>query len=122
MNTQPIFQQEVFQWLEECFGPQVSNSKHYRCKCLLEEALELVQAGGFSLEHAHTMVDYVYDRAVGDLPQEIGGVMVTLAAFCEVFGYDMAQEGCTELKRIWGKMGSIRAKQKLKPKLTENEG
>ncbi|MNN11716.1 hypothetical protein D3C81_1246860 [compost metagenome] len=61
-------------------------------------------------------MDYVYGRPVGDKHQEVGGVMVTLAALCLAQGLDMHTAGETELARIWTKVEQIRAKQAAKPK------
>ena len=81
-----------------------------------EEALELVQACGCTASEAHQLVDYVYGRDVGEPAQEVGGVMITLAALCLANGIDMAGAGETELARIWTKVEAIRAKQAAKPK------
>ena len=61
------------------------------------------------------MVDYVYDRPVGDPPQEVGGVMVTLACLCLAADMDMHDAGEVELARIWTKIEQIRKKQQTKP-------
>lgn len=82
----------------------------------VEEALELAQACGCSASEAHQLVDYVYGRPVGEKAQEVGGVMVTLAALCLAQGLDMHEAGEIELARIWTKVEAIRAKQAAKPK------
>ncbi len=54
---------------------------------------ELVQAVGTSREDALRLVEYVYTRPVGELRQEIGGVMVTLAALAECpFGLSVSMD------------------------------
>jgi hypothetical protein len=65
---------------------------------------------------AHQLVDYTFDRPVGELHQEVGGVMVTLAALCLASNANMHESGETELARIWTKIEKIRAKQAAKPK------
>lgn len=57
-------------------------------------------------------------RTVGDPPQEVGGVMVTLAALCLASGLDMHDAGEVELARISAPelVAKIRAKQAAKPK------
>lgn len=112
------FQQRVQPWLMECFGPMVAGDREERNHRFLEEALELVQALGCSASEAHQLVDYVYGRALGDPAQEVGGVMVTLAALCIANGLDMHSDGETELARINEPemTKKIRAKQAAKPK------
>lgn len=110
------FQQRVDPWLIACFGETISRDREERNHRFLEESLELVQAGGCTSSEAHQLVDYVFGRAVGELPQEVGGVMVTLAALCLAHGADMHSAAETELERIWTKVDAIRAKQAAKPK------
>lgn len=114
--AQVPFQQRVQPWLLACFGAEIAADKQERNHRFLEESVELVQANGCTLSEAHQLVDYVYGRPVGELTQEVGGVMVTLAALCLASGVDMHQAGETELARIWGKVEQIRAKQAAKPK------
>ena len=110
------FQNRVNPWLIECFGVEIARNKPERNHRFLEESLELVQSLGCTKEEAAMLVDYVYGRDVGDPPQEVGGVMVTLAAACLANNLDMHDNGETELKRIWTKVPQIREKQRTKPK------
>ena len=109
------FQARVGDWMTQCFGDDISADTLERCDRFIEEALEFVQAAGYSAERAHALVDYVFGRPDGELPQEIGGVMVTLAAACNAMGYSMNECAETELARIWTKIDAIRAKQAGKP-------
>jgi len=110
------FQERVEPWLLQCFGETIAADVVERNHRFLEEALELVQACGATQSEAHQLVDYVYGRPVGEKSQEVGGVMVTLAALCLAQTLDMHQDGETELTRIWTKVEAIRAKQAAKPK------
>jgi hypothetical protein len=110
------FQQRVGEWLVACFGRRIADDKTERNHRFLEESLELVQACGCTASEAHQLVDYVFNRAVGDLQQEAGGVKVTFAALCRAHLIDMDEAGDTELERIWTKVDQIRAKQAAKPK------
>jgi NTP pyrophosphatase (non-canonical NTP hydrolase) len=110
------FQPRVLPWMLECFGLTIPFDKAERNHRFLEEALELVQACGCTQDESHQLVDYVYGRDQGDINQEVGGVMVTLAALCIANGFDMHGAGETELARIWTKVEQIRAKQAAKPK------
>ena len=110
------FQARVQPWMMACFGPEISADRSERNHRFLEEALELVQSTGCTASEAHQLVDYVYGRPVGDTNQEIGGVMVTLAALCLALNADMHAAGEAELARVWTKVEAIRAKQAAKPK------
>ena len=117
-TTPPVqpFQQRVQPWMMACFGAEVSADTKERNHRFFEESTELVQAGGMTASEAHQLVDYVYGRPVGEPAQEVGGVMVTLAALCLANGLDMHQAAEVELARIWTKVEAIRAKQAAKPK------
>lgn len=110
------FQARVQPWMLECFGQVIASDAKERNHRFLEESLELVQACGCTQSEAHQLVDYVYGRDVGKKHQEVGGVMVTLAALCLAQHLDMHDCGEVELARIWTKVEQIRAKQSAKPK------
>lgn len=109
------YQSRVRPWLHACFGPEVAADRVERHFRFLEEALELVQSSGCNAEDAHKLVDYVFSRPVGEMKQEVGGVMTTLASLCLANGLDMHQAGEDELARVWQKIDVIREKQKAKP-------
>lgn len=116
-QEEPVaFQARVEPWLLACFGEEIANDRVERNHRFLEEALELVQSLGCTATEARQLVEYVYGRPIGEPHQEVGGVMVTLAALCRASGLDMHEAGKTELARIWTKVEQIRAKQAAKPK------
>lgn len=108
-------QARVRPWLMACFGPEISADKLERGDRLLEEVFELLQSGDYPRERIRALEDYTYTREKGDPEQEVGGVMITLAAYCLAHGLDMHEAGETELVRIWTKVEKIRAKQASKP-------
>lgn len=110
------FQSRVLPWIIACFGEQIAGDKIERNHRFLEEALELAQSCDCTRSEAHQLVDYVFGRDVGEKTQELGGVMVTLAALSLAHGLDMDAAAETELARIWTKCDAIRAKQAAKPK------
>lgn len=112
------FQQRVKPWMKKCFGDLVSGDKVERNHRFLEEALELVQAGGCTIHEVYQLVHYVFNRPKGELHQEVGGVMVTLAALCLAQGVSMHSCGELELSRINNPetIEKIRAKQATKPR------
>ncbi|WP_244134262.1 hypothetical protein [Burkholderia gladioli] len=111
-------QARVQPWMMECFGPTIAADRVERNHRFLEEALELVQSLGCTASEAHQLVDYTFGRSVGEPAQEVGGVMVTLAALCLANTLDMHAAGETELARISepATVLNIRAKQAAKPK------
>lgn len=110
------FQEGVSDWMAQCFVPSLYSNMTERGDRLLEEVLELLQAHGYDPSRVATLVDYVFNRPVGQPAQEVGGVMVTLAGYCWVAGLDMHAAGDTELVRITQPevMAKIRAKQEAK--------
>lgn len=117
-NLVGAFQDRVQPWLIECFGPTIAGDREERNHRFLEEGLELVQSLDCTREAAHALVDYVFDRPVGEPKQETGGVMVTLAALCLANDIDLHQAAEVELYRISAPetVLKIRAKQAAKPK------
>jgi hypothetical protein len=109
------FQARVLPWMLECFGPVIPFNREERGDRLLEETFELLQSGGYDPARVLALRDYVWSRDVGEPAQEMGGVMVTLAAYGLAHNLDMAASGETELARIWTKVEAIRAKQAAKP-------
>lgn len=112
------FQDRVDRWLLACFGLEIARDKAERNHRFLEEALELAQACDCSKQEALQLVDYVFSREVGEVNQEVGGVMNTLAALCLAHGVDMEWSAHVEMDRCWTKVDQIRAKQAAKPKFS----
>jgi hypothetical protein len=112
------FQHAVMLWMERCFGRATDGTKKsIRNFRFYEEATELVQAAGMTREEAHRQVDYTFNRPAGKPPQELGGVLVTLAAWAGTHGLQMSEHGPAELMRIDTPemITKIRAKQASKP-------
>lgn len=113
------FQTDVVTWAMHCFGSDSVCDPTVRAHRFLEEALELVQATGIPKSDALRLVDYVYSRPVGELEQEVGGVMVTLATYCDALGLSMDSCAVQELNRAIINTAAIRRKAELKPKFTD---
>lgn len=111
------YQDSIGLWLQHVFGDEIANDKEERGHRFIEEALELVQALGCTKEHVYRLVDYVFDRPVGNSAQEVGGVMVTLAAACYANKIDLAEAAKKEHDRVWlpEVVEKVRAKQATKP-------
>lgn len=111
------FQDRVSAWMLECFTESIADDIQERGDRLIEEALELVQAHGYDRNRVAALTDYVFNRPAGEPTQEVGGVMVTLAAYCRAAKINMHDAGETELARILRPeiIAKIRAKQAAKP-------
>lgn len=110
------FQRNVDSWMDACFGQTIKADQVERADRFIEEALELAQTiPGFDADRGHALVDYVFGREVGESFQEVGGVMVTLAALCNEINLDIQSAAACELSRVWTKVEAIRAKQAAKP-------
>lgn len=112
------FQASVADWILSTFGEEIAKSRDERNHRFLEEALELVQSLGATKQECHDLVDYVFNRAEGEPAQEVGGVVVCLAALCNAAGLDMLECSLAELDRIDDAliMDKIKQKHKGKPK------
>lgn len=116
------YQGRVSEWIKECFGTDAQYDKTERAHRFLEEALELYQASGQSRGDALLLTEYVFSRPVGEQFQEVGGVMITLAALCSASKIPMFDAASVELVRVWQKIDKIRAKNKTKQKNTALPG
>lgn len=99
MTTRDELQRNIFEWAKETFG-EAAIKPHERARRFLEEALELVQAQGVSKTDVLNLVDYTYGRPVGHVEQEVGGVCVTLLAYCESVSVSAEQAMETEWARV----------------------
>lgn len=131
LNAQPRpddrageFQGDVYRWLVECFKQPIADDKEERAHRFLEESLELAQSCGCTAESAMQLVGYTFSRPVGEAPQEVGGVMVTLAALCTAHDLEMMRLGRTELERVCRPevMEKVRLKQAAKPSFSALPG
>ena len=104
------FQERVNIWVTACMGADVAADKMERNFRYLEESLEVVQAGGCSKDDSQRLVEYVFSRPVGDIQQEVGGAMVTLAALCNAHQLGMNHAAIVEIARCEENTEKIRAK------------
>jgi hypothetical protein len=87
----------------EAFGEEQARSIPQRGVRLLEESDETAQAAGVTREMAHKLVDFVWDRPVGELSQELGGVGVTLLALASAAGLSAEAMEVQEVQRVLAK-------------------
>ena len=67
---------------------------------LLEEVIELAQAEGVQSRRVAALLDHVYNKSPGKPEQEVGGVGVTLLAYCELRGLSADAEERREFDRV----------------------
>lgn len=95
-------QRVVGNWVSETFGPLAMKSEE-RVMRVMEEAFELAQAQGLSLEKLNRLMSIVYSRPPGDSHQEVGGVLMCLLAYCESQGMDADTLEQAEVSRVLSK-------------------
>lgn len=100
-------QDRVRDWVLTTFGNE-NPLLYERALRMLEEAVETTQCCKVPRDQVHRLIDYVYDRPVGDISQEIGGTAVGLLALAAFSGVNSEEALLTELDRI--ESPEIRAK------------
>lgn len=96
-------QEVIALWCRRAFGVEHTTNVEQRAVRLLEEAIELHQAAGGQRAMAHKLIDYIYDREPDSIAREVGGVSVTLLAFCNAAGLSADREEQREIDRILSK-------------------
>ena len=96
-------QEVVARWCAEAFGADHAASPTQRGVRLLEEAIELYQAVGGDRALAHKLLDFVFDRPVGAVAQEIGGTSLCLLALAAACGLSAETEEKREVERVLAK-------------------
>lgn len=104
-------QDRVFDWVTKAFGPDHANSMPQRATRFLEEAIELYQAAEGDLAMAHRLLDFVFNRPVGELHKEIGAVGFTLLSVAAAAGLSADQEEIREVDRVMSKDPAVFAQR-----------
>lgn len=90
----------VSDWCADLFGEDVAKNTVERSARLVEEAVEVAQALKLPKDVAHRIVDHVYSRPVGDVPQEVAGVFLTILSLSTAAGVDLTDAFHKEWHRI----------------------
>lgn len=109
------YQQRIDSWMLETFGEKVLSDKKERSHRFAEEALELLQATGYTKEELQTMIEYVYNRPAGDIKQEVGGTVHCLSALCTAHHITMGHEVIDVMLHCEQNSEKIRQKHSQKP-------
>lgn len=92
-------QKAVLQWVGDTFG-KPSLSTRERALRVIEEAIELAQTEGLTVEDVRSVAEHVFGKPPGDPAQEVGGLGVTLLAYCEARGISADMEERREFNRV----------------------
>lgn len=107
-------QERIVDWAYKTFDHDCVHDLDERILRFFEEAVELAQSCNLPKEVAHQMIDHIYSLKVGELHQEIGGVIVSLAVLCHAHNESMLGNAETEYNRCILNIEKIRNKQKQK--------
>lgn len=96
-------QKTVMEWVRATFGAGIASSRPERAARFLEEAIELAQADGMDRKTAERILGHVYAKPVGNIANEVGGVGVTLLAYCAAAGVSAEDEERKEVATLLAK-------------------
>ncbi len=91
-----------------------------RLVALSEEVIELGQVEGMTEEHWHGIIKQVYSKPVGKRSQELGGVLMCLAAYLVFSGQDGFSAFTKELIRCEDPVTQAKIREKAKQKVVLN--
>lgn len=92
----------VLQWAVDSFG-SIALNRDERAARMAEEAIEVAQVEGVPLEVMQRITARVYSRPVGELGQEVGGLVLGLYALAANAGVDIDAEFKREFDRVLSK-------------------
>lgn len=90
---------EFLAWAHVTFG-DIALDDLERTRRFLEEAIELAHAMALPKHDAERILERVYSRPAGVIPQEIGQSMVTLEMLGENMGISANNEAAREFDRV----------------------
>jgi hypothetical protein len=96
-------QRRIADWCVAAFGNTHASSTQQRGVRFLEEAIEAYQACGCDQAMAHKLIDYIFAKPVGDLPQEIGQVGLSILALAHAAQVSADAEEAAEVGRVLAK-------------------
>ena len=96
-------QAEIHAWCMAAFGDHDALFIPQRGLRLVEEAIETAQACGCDPVLLHRLIDHVYSKPVGELPQELGGLGVTMLALAAAAGVSADAAELCEVARVKSK-------------------
>lgn len=102
-DVRNLRQDQTHAWCTAVFGESHATSLRQRGVRMMEEAIELAQTCHVPREMIHRLVDFVYEREVGEFRQEMGGLGVTLLCLAGAAGVSADECEDAEVQRILSK-------------------
>jgi hypothetical protein len=96
----PSFQRRAGAQIRKIVGGESATDPRERNYHFFQEAAELMRACDMTKGEMYAAIDYVFDRKIGSRTQEVGSVMIALAALCVVHKIDMFEAAEVELLEI----------------------
>ena len=106
----------VIERVKAMFGEEIANNKLERNFRFIEETLELVQSLNMTKEQVLAVVEYTFNRPIGEPQQELGGVLVTLFALCGANNLNAEDAFARDMSYCKENSDKIREKRFKKPK------
>lgn len=111
-----MIQDRIIEVGKDVFGETAITNRKERLLRFLEEAVELVRAGGLSRTDVDVIVGYEFSRPVEtEIRKELGGAGCTLYAVAGAHGCDLDECVSVEIERVAANKEKIRAKAAAKP-------
>lgn len=98
-DTRDERQEAVREWIVRAFGPNTVVISE-RVSRVIEEAVELAQSEGFNETMIMNIVKHVFAKEPGKPRQEVGGLGVTILAYCASKGLSADTEEKREFERV----------------------
>jgi hypothetical protein len=93
-------QTRAMAWAATTYGEQRVRQRRYQAFRFLEEAMELCQTQGLTLEDFVRCAEYVAARKIGDTKTEMGDVHICMDIMAENLGLSLDHCHTTALNRI----------------------
>lgn len=111
-----LIQYRVNGWLRACVGDEVTNDLTERNNRFAEEAIELLQACGYSYAQLVAMADHVYAKeAETDIAKEAADVLICLAPLATARNIELGEAVSGRIDENWDRINLIREKNRNKP-------
>jgi len=93
-------QEKIGDWVAGTFGYEVLADKQERNARFFEEVVELMQVRGMTVAEMVAIIHDKMTKPVGELDQEVGGVLITFLALCESGDVDVDTAYANEWNRV----------------------